>query len=98
LHLAAGYAEIVKLEKQSHGLGQPPKPDRAWQQQALNLWRWVLIGSALAPPTMVLAWLSIPIAHVGILNAAADNFVWPAWGLDDTTKGDMFKHSNFSRD
>jgi hypothetical protein len=22
--------------------------------------------------------------------------LWPAWGLDDAVKGDMFKHNNFS--
>ena len=31
-----------------------------------------------------------------IREAAAGIFVWPAWGLYDTIKGDMFKHNNFS--
>jgi len=31
-------------------------------------------------------------------ETAAGIFVWPAWGLDDTIKGDMFKHKNFSHD
>jgi hypothetical protein len=25
-------------------------------------------------------------------------FVWPAWGLYDTIKGDMVKHNDFSHD
>ena len=33
-----------------------------------------------------------------IREAAAGIFVWPAWGLYDTIKGDMFKHNNFSHD
>jgi hypothetical protein len=33
-----------------------------------------------------------------IREAAAGIFVWSAWGLYDTIKGDMFKHNNFSHD
>jgi hypothetical protein len=33
-----------------------------------------------------------------ILEAATGIFLWPAWGLYDTIKGDKFKHINFSHD
>jgi hypothetical protein len=33
-----------------------------------------------------------------IREAAAGIFLWSAWGLYDTIKGDMFKHNNFSHD
>jgi len=32
-----------------------------------------------------------------ICEAAAGIFVWPAWGLYDTIKGDVFKNSDFSQ-
>src|ERR1043166_5946620 len=33
-----------------------------------------------------------------IREASAGIFLWPAGGLDDTIKGDKFKHVNFSHD
>jgi len=31
-------------------------------------------------------------------EAAAGVFLWPAWGLYDSIKGDKFKHIHFSHD
>ena len=63
-HLAAGYTEMVKLETERPGQAPKPSLNLPDQQKALNLWRWVLVGSALATLTVVLAGLSIPIALV----------------------------------
>lgn len=68
--LAAGYLEAVKLERQLGTQWKTPLADRdqrraaqlAAEKKTLNLWRWVLIGSALATLTVVLACLSLPLA------------------------------------
>jgi hypothetical protein len=36
------------------------------------------------------------VALLSVTLNAAGIFVWPAWSLYDTIKGDMFKHNNFS--
>jgi hypothetical protein len=35
---------------------------------------------------------------LAIREAATGIFLWPAWGLYDTIKGDKFKHIDFSHD